>query len=411
MDRDQWEEILESLGKNRTRTFLTAFGIFWGIFMLILLMGGGRGLENMLKQNFSGFATNSGFIITSKTSKEYKGFKRGRWWWLTLNDVERVRRCVPEVDVCTPVLMRWGSTAVRDNRSCSVSMVGEMPEYDVVYDPKIKFGRALNEKDNLQQRKVCVLGSRVVEELFPELLANQSPCGEFVQVDGIYYRVVGVSGCGDEGINIGGNPTTQIRLPFQTMRVAYNRGNNVDLLCLTARSSFRMSDVQNRVESVLKHTHMIHPEDTQAVQKLNTEALFGMVDTLFQGISVLVWMIGLGTLMAGAIGVSNIMVITVKERTCEIGIRRAIGATPKDILQMVMSESVLLTLLAGMGGLVSAVLILQAMEHGIKDTQFQISFSLAVGAAVLLALLGVIAGLVPAFRAMKIKPVDAMREE
>ena len=190
---------------------------------------------------------------------------------------------------------------------------------------------------------------------------------------------------------------------------------SVGALALTALPGYKMSDVQERAEQLLKRVHMIHPEDTQAVMKLNTEAVFGMIDSLFSGVSILVWMIGLGTLLAGAIGVSNIMIVTVKERTTEIGIRRAIGATPRDVLAMVMSESIVLTLLAGMSGITLAVLILQGMEVGLgrstPGAQFQISFGLAVGAASLLALLGVVAGLAPAMRAMKIKPVDAMREE
>jgi putative ABC transport system permease protein len=195
----------------------------------------------------------------------------------------------------------------------------------------------------------------------------------------------------------------------------YNKGNDVDILCLTAKDNYKMSEVQKKVEAVLKRVHYISPDDTQAVMKINTEALFSMIDSLFEGVSVLVWMIGLGTLLAGAIGVSNIMVVTVKERTTEIGIRRAIGATPRDILAMIMSESIILTLLAGMSGIVFAVFILQIIEAATRepgmDAQFQISFYLAIGAAALLALLGMLAGLTPALRAMKIKPVDAMREE
>ena len=199
------------------------------------------------------------------------------------------------------------------------------------------------------------------------------------------------------------------------MQQAYNRGKRVDLLALTALPDYKMSDVQAHTEKLLKRVHTIHPEDTEAVLKLNTEAIFAMIDNLFRGVSILVWMIGLGTLLAGAIGVSNIMIVTVKERTTEIGIRRAIGATPLDILSMVMSESVVLTLLSGMSGITLAVLILQGMDVGLQDSNpeahFQISFGVAIGAASLLAVLGLVAGLAPAIRAMKIKPVDAMREE
>ena len=413
-DTDRWEEIFDSLSKNRTRTFLTAFGIFWGIFMLILLMGGGRGLESMLGSNLAGFASNSGFIFAENTGKPYKGLRQGRYWNIELDDVGRVKNCVEGIDVATPILQNWGGTAMAESHSCSVTVSGERSDYARVDDPKIKFGRPLNDVDDLQHRKVCVVGTRIVEELFPQL-GKDDPCGRFIQVDGIYYCIVGVSGKSADGLTIGGNAQTTVHLPYNTMQQAYNRGNRVDLLALTALPDYKMSDVQARIEKFLKRVHTIHPEDTEAVLKLNTEAIFAMIDNLFRGVSILVWMIGLGTLLAGAIGVSNIMIVTVKERTTEIGIRRAIGATPLDILSMVMSESVVLTLLSGMSGITLAVLILQGMEVGLRESnpeaQFQISFGVAIGAASLLALLGLVAGLAPAIRAMKIKPVDAMREE
>ena len=199
------------------------------------------------------------------------------------------------------------------------------------------------------------------------------------------------------------------------MQQAYNRGNKVDILCLTAREGYRMSDIQKKVEAVVKRIHTIHPDDTQAVLTVNAEAIFSMIDNLFQGVSILVWLIGLGTLFSGAIGVSNIMVVTVKERTTEIGIRRAIGATPTDILTMIMSESIVLTLVAGLSGMTFAVMVLQMVENALQDdtsgATFQISFGIAIGAATLLALLGVLAGLAPTIRAMAIKPVDAIRDE
>ena len=414
-DSDQWMEIYDSLSKNKTRTFLTAFGIFWGIFMLLLLMGGGRGLQSILGANLAGFASNSGFMIAQSTSKPYKGFRKGRYWRLELKDVERVRNAIPELDVITPCNGRWGSSASAENHSLSVSLFGVLPDYAKIDDPKIRQGRSLNDVDNMQHRKVCVVGSRIVKELFPHLDKNESPCGRFICVDGVYYCIVGVSGKGSGGITIGGNAETQIRLPYNTMCQMYNRGTEVDLLCMTAQPGYKMSEVQAKVEALLKRVHTIHPDDTQAVAKLNTESIFSMIDSLFHGVSILVWMIGLGTLLAGAIGVSNIMVVAVKERTTEIGIRRAIGATPRDILRMILSESVTLTLLAGMSGITLAVLILQMLETGMHgefpEAEFQISFGIAVGAASLLALLGVLAGLAPALRAMEIKPVDAMREE
>ncbi len=414
LDTDQWEEIYDTLSRNKTRTALTAFGIFWGIFMLILLMGGGRGLENMLGMNFAGFASNSGFLMAGKTDRPYKGFPADRQWTLDMNDVERIKSAVPEVDICAPCQSKWGM-ASRENHTGYVYIQGHRADYNQVDNPKIRHGRALNDMDDHMRRKVCVIGSRVVELLFPELGAQGDPTGRYLSLDSVYYQVVGVSGRKAGGMQMGGNPENTIEIPLGTMQRVYNTGNSVEVLCLTARKGFRMSEVQARAEQVIKRAHYIHPDDKQAVMLLNAEAIFSMVDTLFHGVRILVWMIGLGTLLAGAIGVSNIMVVAVKERTMEIGIRRAIGATPKDILWMVMTESMVLTLVSGMGGIALSVIILQVVEDAVgttmPGTHFQISFALAVGTALLLALLGILAGLAPALRAMKIRPVEAMREE
>ena len=412
IDRDQWGEIYDSLARNKTRTLLTAFGVFWGIFMLVLLMGGGKGLESMLAENFAGFATNSGFVGSARTSEPYMGFRKGRWWSMDVDDVERIRRAVPEIDIVTPQVSRWGCTAMNENKQMGVTVKGVYPEYDVIENPEIKYGRSINRVDIYENRKVCIVGSRIVEELF---VGDDNPCGKFVQVDGVFYKIVGVSGKGSEGMSINGNPATSVIIPFTTLQKAYNRGNRIDLLCFTARKGYNISEVQDKVEQILKHAHAISPTDTQAVIKVNAEAIFGMIDSLFAGVSILVWLIGLGTLLSGAIGVSNIMVVTVKERTTEIGIRRAIGATPTDILTQIMSESIVLTLVAGLSGITFAVRCLQGLENVAQqtspDSTFQISFGIAIGATAMLATLGIVAGLAPAFRAMAIKPVDAMREE
>lgn len=411
-DLDLWEEIYDSLYRNKSRTLLTAFGIFWGVFMLVLLMGGGKGLERMLVSELSGFATNSGFLFAGTTSEPYKGFSKDRNWSITMDDVDRLRASVPELEIVTPNIYCWGKTAKCNNRSCDVTIVGIFEDYMKVDDPKITNGRELNIIDIDQNRKVCVVGSRIVEELFPD---EADPCGKFIDVDGVNYCIVGVSGKSANGISIGSNATKTVYLPYTTTRILYNRGGDVDVLCLTARGNTKMSEVQRKAEIVLKRAHFISPNDTQAVFKLNTEEIFNMIDSLFSGVSVLVWMIGLGTLFAGAVGVSNIMVVTVKERTTEIGIRRAIGARTYDILVMIMFESVVLTLMAGMSGMLLAVLILQAVEAAVSGpgtvASFQVSFQLAVGASLLVALLGGVAGLAPAMRAMSIKPVDAMRDE
>ena len=243
---------------------------------------------------------------------------------------------------------------------------------------------------------------------------SENPCGEFININGIYYKVVGVNTTSGN-MNINGNSKTSIIIPFTTMQNNYNRGNNVDLMSYTAKEGYKISEIQDKVASILKKQHIIHPDDKQAVVKVNAEAIFNMVDGLFKGINILSWMIGLGTLLAGAIGVSNIMMVTVKERTTEIGIRRAIGAKPSDIMKQILSESMVITIFAGLGGICFGVLILEMMTMGTAQSetpgQFQITFSTAVIACIILMILGMLAGLAPAYRAMAIKPIEAIRDE
>ena len=260
---------------------------------------------------------------------------------------------------------------------------------------------------------MCVIGKRVYEELFPE---GGSPLGKRISIDGSFYTVIGVDWKDSGGISINGRASDAVTIPINQARRAYNLGNNVHLLCFTAKEGVTMSDITPRVREIIARRHFIAPDDEQAMFLLNTQLIFGIVDNLFKGINFLIWLIGLGTLLAGVIGVSNIMMVSVKERTTEIGIRRAIGATPRQILGQIISESIVLTLVAGMIGIVFSVLILAGVElamttDGVLKAAFQVPFGTAVLAALLLTVLGVLAGLMPALRAMRIKPVDAMRDE
>lgn len=414
MDIDTWEEILVTITRNKTRSLLTAFGVFWGIFMLVALMGGANGMKEMMQSNFDGFATNSAFVFTQQTGEPYKGFRKGRWWSLEYDDVERVKRSVPEVDVITPTLSRWGQTAVYNDKKSNCQVKGLEPAYNSIERQQMGFGRFINEVDVREGRKVCSIGKRVYEELFTP---GEDPCGKFVKIDGVYYQVVGV--CVSEGnVSINGQASEAITLPITTMQRTYNFGKRVHMISFTARPGYKIADVQDKIEAVIKQAHMISPKDKQAIMMINTEALFSMVDNLFAGIGILTWMVGLGTLLAGAIGVSNIMMVTVKERTTELGIRRAIGARPKDILQQILSESIVLTTIAGMAGITFAVLVLQLMEMGVNSNpasisyyNFQVSFWMAIGTGAILLTLGMLAGLAPAYRAMAVKPIDAIRDE
>lgn len=411
IDIDTCEEILITITRNKTRSLLTAFGVFWGIFMLVTLIGGGQGMQDMMNKNFEGFASNSGFLASKKTGEAYKGFRKGRYWDLELTDVKRLRNNVKEIDVITPSVARWGSNAVYGTKKYDCSVKGLYPDYVNIEAQKMAYGRFINDVDIAEARKVCVIGKRVYESLFQP---GEDPCGKFVRVDGIYYRIVGM--CASEGnMNIQGQASEAVVLPFSTMQQSYNLGGQIDVVCFTVKPGVKVTDAQPKMEQIIKAAHYIAPNDKQAIMFLNAEAMFSMVDNLFKGINILVWMVGLGTLLAGAIGVSNIMMVTVKERTTEIGIRRAIGARPKDIMQQILSESMVLTTIAGMLGISFAVLVLQVAETGINadggTAHFQVSFWLAIGTCALLILLGMLAGLAPAYRAMSIKPIEAIRDE
>ena len=412
-DTDTFREILDSILRNKSRSLLTGFGVFWGVFMLMLLTGGGQGFKQLLMKEFDGFAQNTCIVIASSTSKPYKGFEKGRNWSLDYGDVDRLKNMVPELETVSPTVSLWGKTVSRDEYTSSRAVVkGARADYANIETPKLKYGRWLNDADNLQERKVCVIGKRVYEELFPE---GGSPLGKRLSVDGSYYTVVGVNW--NEGdISVDGRASDSVVIPINQARRAYNLGNTIHLLCFTAKPGITMSDVTPRVKEVIARRHLLDPTDDQAMFLLNTQLIFGIVDNLFKGINFLIWLIGLGTLLAGVIGVSNIMMVSVKERTTEIGIRRAIGATPNQILGQIISESIVLTLVAGMSAIVFSVLILSGVElamttDGMLKAPFQVPFWTAVLAAVLLAVLGVVAGLMPAARAMQIKPVDAMRDE
>ncbi len=415
VDIDSYREILDTLTRNKSRSFLTGFGVFWGVFMLIALIGGGQGLKEMLQSNFEGFATNTVMIWSQQTTKPYKGFRKGRWWTMDEKDIERLRQRVPELDVVAPILFSpWGksNTAYYGEQRTIPRIQGVTPEYAEVVSPKMYYGRFINQVDILEHRKVCVLGKKIYKDLFKE---GGDPCGKSIRVDSTYYEVIGVD-YNSSGININGRTEEQITLPLTLVQQTYNRGTEIDLIAATGRRGVVMSKLTSRIRETIARAHYVDPTDEQGAMVFNTEVLFQMLDNLFKGVNFLIWLVGLGTLLAGAIGVSNIMMVTVRERTTEIGIRRAIGATPRMILSQIISESIVLTLVAGMSGILFAVFILQMLElgnteDGILKAHFQVGFWTAIVAALMVSLMGVLAGLAPAARAMSIKPVDAMRDE
>ena len=408
-DFDSFREIGDALVRNKSRSLLTGFGVFWGLFMLLFMVGGGDGVKQLLLQNFEGFASNTTIVYTSRTTKPYKGNKEGRWFEMGSRDVTRLKQMVPELEVVTPSLGWWGINAEYDSHTLEINVTGVLPEYVNIEIPKLKYGRFLSQNDCNQQRKVCIIGKRVYETLFPD---GGNPCGTSIKVGGTYFTVVGVN-TSSSNLSIQGSPDTKVYVPLPVLQRLRHTGDYIDLVACTAKGSIKTSTLEDRIRQVIARQHIVDPTDRDAIQVLNTEQIFQLMDSLLRGVSFLIWLVGLGTIFAGAIGVSNIMMVTVKERTTEIGIRRAIGATPFEILSQIIMESVSLTVAAGAFGIVLAVSVLRLMEMATREQgiSFQVSFGTAMLALSLLALLGVAAGMAPAYRAMKIKPVDAMRDE
>lgn len=411
-DRDSFREIADSLTRNKSRSLLTGFGIFWGLFMLLFMLGGGQGVKQLLASNFEGFANNTSVLYSNRTTKPWHGMKEGRGWSLDDRDVERLKLMVPELDIVTGMVSQWGMKVQRDGKDYdgmyTASVKGVLPEYASIETPSLRYGRFLNQVDIDQNRKVCVIGKDIYESLYEE---DEDPCGTFIQVGSVYYEVVGVD-VHEGNISINGSARSTIVIPMPLAKILFNKGSSLDMLSLTGKGGINLETLDERVRSIIAREHNIDPSDKDAIGFLHLEQLFRLIDNIFKGVNFIVWLIGLGTLLAGAIGVGNIMMVTVRERTIEIGIRRAIGATPRDVLSQILWESIILTLLAGMLAIVFTVGILAVMDIvAAGKASFQISFGTAVGAAILLTVLGIAAGIAPALRAMQIKPVDAMRDE
>lgn len=408
-DIENWREIGATLSRNKTRTVLTAFGIFWGTAMLAMLLGGAQGLEYMLRKNFDGFAANTGILYPSSTTIAYKGYNKGRQWQLTTDDVSQIRKAIPEITALT-TLDDGNAIAVNGKRQTSARLQGVDSEYPLINLPIIYEGRFINSTDDVSGRKVCVLGKTVADNLFPE----ESPIDKFVEVNGIYYKVVGVVGQSNEA-QINGRLEEQIVIPSSTMRKSLNLGNKVGGLMFTVKNGVTPTMVKPRMVRILSNNHSIHIDDKQAFGLFDISERFAMVDNLFIGVSILALFVGAGSLLAGVIGIGNIMWVIVKERTQEIGIRRAIGAKPRDIIAQILSEGVVLTAIAGMAGICFAVIVLAGVEMifvGNSDvTSFQLSFSKAIAILVTFSALGTLAGVVPSIKAMKIKPIEAMNDK
>ena len=419
-DLDRWIEVWVTITRNKTRSLMTCFGVFWGILMLVILLGSGTGMKNGFSSMFSGFATNSAFFVTDRTSEPYKGFNKGRYWDMRNRDIESIVKNVPGIQDISPIIFggRSEKNVVYGQQTGSFNVKGVMPEYFNIDMQEVHYGRLLNEIDMQEKRKVCLIGSRVNETLF----RNDNPCGKYIRVNGSYYQIVGVVKQRASNISIGGRGEESVIIPFVTLQQIQNQGDRINFIGVSVQQGFPVQQVIDEITTILKTQNEISPTDPQAVMVINLAKQFDTFNLLFIGINILVWIVGIGTLLAGIIGVSNIMMVTIKERTKEIGVRRALGAKPSNIISQVMSESVLLTSLAGLMGLTLGVFLLDVINNlllaqpaSTMETMFfknpEISIQVAVAATIIIIISGLIAGLIPAWRALQVKAIDAIREE
>ena len=416
-DRDTWQEIFGSISKNKVRTVITVIGVLWGIFIYITLSGAAKGLDNGFERQFENIAMNSMFIWAERTSIPYAGFKTGRNIQLTLSDMDYIKKTIPEVQFIAPRNSRgvfWGGPplVVRNNKSSNYNIYGDFPDYTRIATKKIfNGGRFINEEDIKFKRKVCVIGERTKTELFEK---DEDPIGKYIKIDDIYFQVIGVH----KFIPGGGFETDgDIFIPFETFKRLYNTGDDVMWFTIAAYDDADVVSVEKKIKAALKRLHNVSPEDDRAFGGFNLGEIFNKIMGFSKGMTLLSLIVGIATIMAGVIGIGNILLISVKERTKELGVRRALGATPNEVRNQIILESVFLTLIAGIFGIILGAFVLFGISSATKDltdfpyTNPTVPIPYILGALFLMIFLGTLIGLIPAQRAVNMKPIDALREE
>ena len=417
-DRDTWQEIFGSIQKNKVRTIITVIGVLWGIFIYITLSGSANGLDNGFERQFENIAMNSMFVWAQRTSIPYEGFKTGRNPQLKLKDVQTLRNNVPEIQFIAPRNVRGvfdgtsGSQIVRGTKSGTYNIYGDFPEYTKIATKKIyNGGRFINQSDIDDARKVCVIGERTQKELFEE---DEEPVGKFVRIDDIYFQVIGVH----KYIQGGGFESDgDVFIPFATFRKLYNTGENVEWFTIAAYDDADVIQVEKDVKQTLKRIHSVSPKDERAFGSFNLGEVFNRIMGFARGMTFLSLIVGIATIIAGVIGIGNILLISVKERTKELGVRRALGATPSEVRMQIILESVFLTTVAGIFGIVLGAFVLAGINAGTANledfpyTNPTVPISFVLGALAIMVSLGTLIGLIPAQRAVSIKPIDALREK
>ncbi|MDC0486507.1 ABC transporter permease [Flavobacteriaceae bacterium] len=416
-DRDTWQEIFGSISKNKTRTIITVIGVLWGIFIYIALSGAAKGLDNGFERQFENIAMNSMFVWAQRTSIPYDGFKIGRSIELKLSDIDYIKQRIPEVEFIAPRNARgvFGGSSplvVRNSKSSNYNVYGDFPEYTKIATKKIyDGGRFVNEEDIRYRRKVCVIGERTQTELFEK---DENPIGQYIKIDNIYFQVIGVHKFVPGG---GFESDGDIFIPFETFRQIYNTGETVQWFTIAAYDDADVVAVEKDVKAALKRIHRVSPKDERAFGGFNLGEIFNKIVGFSKGMTLLSLIVGIATIIAGVIGIGNILLISVKERTKELGVRRALGATPGEVRNQIILESVFLTVIAGVLGIVLGALVLAGINSATQDmtdfpyTNPTVPIPFILGALFIMVFLGTLIGLIPAQRAVSIKPIDALREE
>ncbi len=416
IDLDTWQEIISTVRRNKLRTFLTAAGVFWGIFMLIVMLGAGNGLRKGVTKSMRGFASNAVYVWGQRTSVPYKGMKPGRRVRYRNDDIEAIAAEIPQIEHLAPRVQlggyRSGNNVIYNGRTGNFGVMGDFPQIWYIQSLAMVHGRFINDLDLQQKRKVAVIGKMVYRDLFR---GGKDPVGEYIRINGVYFQVVGTfesKQTGEQGDRQG----STVYVPFSAFQQVFNTGPFVQWFAITAKKNSSAAEVERRVRTLLAERHKVSPEDHTGIGSYNVEKEFRKVQGLFGGIRMIVWFVGIVTMLAGVIGVSNIMLIVVKERTREIGVRKAMGATPGSVIGMIMQESVVLTIMAGYTGLVAGVGGLELVGLFVGDStgmfrKPEVDLQVALIAAGVLVVAGAIAGVIPAQRAVRIRPVEALRGE
>lgn len=416
-DWDTWQEIFGSIAKNKTRTIITVIGVLWGIFIYISLSGSAKGLDNGFERQFENIAMNSMFIWAARTSIPYSGFKSGRSPQLKIQNATSLKQQIPEIQFIAPrnakgVFGSIPAQVIRKNKSKSYNIYGDFPVYTKIATKKIyDNGRFINDEDIKYERKVCVIGERTQLDLFEP---DEDPVGQYVRIDDVYFKVIGVH----KFIQGGGFETDgDIFIPFETYRKLYNTGDDVDWFTIAAYDYADAVAVEKKVKQALKRIHRVSPEDERAFGAFNIGEVFAKIMGFAKGMTFLSLVVGLATIFAGVIGIGNILMISVNERTKELGVRRALGATPGEVRMQIVLESVFLTTIAGVFGIILGSFLLATINLFTMDktdfpyTNPTVPIPLVLGALLIMVTLGTLIGLIPAQRAVSIKPIDALREE